>query len=153
MTNRAADSTPAGPAGLCTAAKVRRLSRQISQIYDDALGRHGLTIGQFGLLACLSRRRGIGIGALADRLAADASTVSRLVKPLASDGLIRIQTDPDDRRGRLAWLTDAGHARRAAAHAGWQAAQDDVEARLGNGRLQALRFMLDDAFERLEAAE
>lgn len=153
MSERAADSLSAGPGGLCTAAKVRRLSRQISQIYDEALGRQGLTIGQFGLLACLSRRRGIGIGALAERLAADASTVSRLVKPLATDGLIRIQTDPDDRRGRLVWLTDDGHARRAAAHAGWQAAQDDVEARLGHGRLQALRFMLDDAFERLEAAE
>jgi DNA-binding MarR family transcriptional regulator len=69
---------------------VRRLSRQVSQIYDDALNLHGLTIGQFGLLACLSRRRGLGIGALAKRLAADASTVSRLVKPLASDRLLRI---------------------------------------------------------------
>jgi hypothetical protein len=41
---------PPGPAALCTAAKVRRLSRQVSQIYDDALNLHGLTIGQFGLL-------------------------------------------------------------------------------------------------------
>ena len=64
MNERAADSTSAGPSGLCTAAKVRRLSRQISQIYDEALGRHGLTIGQFGLLACLSRRHGIGMRAI-----------------------------------------------------------------------------------------
>ena len=94
---------PPGPAALCTAAKVRRLSRQVSQIYDDALNLHGLTIGQFGLLACLSRRRGQGIGALAERQAADASTVSRLVKPLASDGLLRIEINPEDRRGRLVW--------------------------------------------------
>ena len=144
---------PPGPAGLCTAAKVRRLSRQVSQIYDEALCGHGLTIGQFGLLACLSRRRGLGIGALAERLAADASTVSRLVKPLAVDGLLRIQIDPADRRGRLVWLTDAGHQRRAAAQAGWQAAQDVVEQRLGSGRLAALRFLLDESYERLEVAE
>ncbi|MEI6486565.1 MAG: MarR family transcriptional regulator [Sphingomonadales bacterium] len=144
---------PPGPGGLCTAAKVRRLSRQVSQIYDDALGRHGLTIGQYGLLACLSRRRGLAIGALAVQLAADASTVSRLVKPLVADGLIRIQIDPDDRRGRLVWLTDAGHARRGAAHAGWLAAQDVVEARLGSSRLAALRFMLDEAHARLETVE
>ena len=148
-----ATQLPPGPAGLCTAAKVRRLSRQVSQIYDEALGQHDLTIGQFGLLACLSRRRGIAIGALADRLSADASTVSRLVKPLGADGLIRIQIDPTDRRGRLAWLTDAGHQRRAAAQEGWQAAQDAVEQRLGSGRLAALRFLLDETFERLEAAE
>ena len=144
---------PPGPAGLCTAAKVRRLSRQVSQIYDDALSRHGLTIGQFGLLASLSRRRGLAIGGLAQRLAADASTVSRLVKPLAADGLIRIQIDPADRRGRLVWLTDTGHQRRAAAQDGWQNAQDVVEQRLGSGRLAALRFLLDESYDRLEAAE
>ena len=149
----AAQALPPGPAGLCTAAKVRRLSRQVSQIYDDALKSHGLTIGQFGLLACLSRRRGLAIGALAQRLAADASTVSRLVKPLAADGLIRIQIDPDDRRGRLVWLSDAGHQRRTAAQAGWQAAQDGVDQRLGGGRLAALHFLLDESYERLEAQE
>ena len=143
---------PPGPSSLCTAAKVRRLSRQVSQIYDDALNRHGLTIGQFSLLACLSRRRGLGIGGLAERLAADASTVSRLVKPLANDGLLRIEIDPEDRRGRLVWLTDAGHQRRAAAQAGWQTAQDMVEQRLGGGRLAALRFLLDESYDRLEAA-
>lgn len=148
-----AQGLPPGPAGLCTAAKVRRLSRQVSQIYDEALTGHGLTIGQFGLLACLSRRRGLGIGALADRMAADASTVSRLVKPLAADGLLRIEIDPGDRRGRLVWLTDAGHQRRAGAQAGWQAAQDVVEQRLGSGRLAALRFLLDESYDRLEGRE
>lgn len=149
----ASQSLPPGPATLCTAAKVRRLSRQVSQIYDDALCQHSLTIGQFGLLASLSRRRGIAIGALADRLSADASTVSRLVKPLAADGLILIQIDQSDRRGRLVWLTDAGYQRRGAAQQGWQTAQDAVEQRLGSGRLAALRFLLDETFDRLESEE
>jgi len=141
------------PAGLCTAAKVRRLSRRVSQIYDDALGPHGLTVGQYGLLACLSRRRGTAIGALAAMLAADASTVSRLVKPLAAAGLIIIRSAPEDKRSKLVWLSDDGHRRRSAAQAGWQAAQDQLLAALGDGRLAALRFMLDEAHERLEAAE
>lgn len=143
----------AGPAGVCTAAKVRRLSRRVSQIYDEALAPHGLTIGQFGLLASLSRRRGLSINALAARLAADASTVSRLVRPLAADGLLRIAVDPDDRRGRLVWLTDAGHARRAAANDAWTRAQAVVAERLGAGRLAALRFLLDEAHDRLEHQE
>ena len=143
----------AGPADLCTAAKVRRLSRRVSQIYDEALAAHGLTIGQFGLLASLSRRKGLSITALAQRLAADASTVSRLVRPLAAAGLLRIDTDPEDRRGRLVWITDSGHARRAAAQAAWIEAQALVSRRLGDGRLAALRFLLDEAHQRLEAAE
>lgn len=147
------ESVSATPADLCTAAKVRRLSRRVSQIYDDALSPHGLTIGQFGLIACLSRRRGLAIGALAGQLAADASTVSRLVRPLAADGLLRIDADPNDGRGRLVWLTDAGHARRAAAQAAWNDAQSIMAQRLGSGRLAALRFLLDEAHERLEAAE
>ena len=153
MPESPASTLPPGPATLCTAAKVRRLSRQVSQIYDEALGPHRLTIGQFGLIACLSRRRGLAIGALAVRLSADASTVSRLVKPLAAEGLIRIQVDQADRRGRLVWLTDSGHTRRAAAQEGWQAAQDVVEHRLSSGRLAALRFLLDETFDRLEAAQ
>ena len=150
MTQQTPDLPP-GPASVCTAAKVRQLSRRVSQIYDEALAAHGLTIGQFGLIACLSRRKGLGIGGLAERLGADASTVSRLVRPLASAGLITIRTDPDDKRGRLVWLTDAGHQRRAAAQTGWQAAQDQMAQQLGHGRLAALRFLIDDAHERLEA--
>ena len=50
------------------------------------------------------------------------------------------------------WLTDAGHQRRAVAHTGWQAAQDAMEQRLGGGRLAALRFLLDESYERLEIA-
>jgi DNA-binding MarR family transcriptional regulator len=141
------------PTDLCTAAKVRRLSRRVSQMYDEALAAHGLSIGQFGLLACLSRRRGLSISALAELTSADASTISRSVKPLADSGLLRIETDVADRRSRLVWLTVAGHSRRAAAQASWHTAQTGVAQRLGEGRLAALRFLLDEAHDRLEAAQ
>ena len=60
------------------------------------------------LLAALRRSRGIGIGALAAHLSADASTVSRLVRPLESAGLLRLEADPEDQRGKQVRLTDAG---------------------------------------------
>jgi DNA-binding MarR family transcriptional regulator len=129
----------------CTAAKVRRLARRVTQIYDDALAPHGLTIGQMGLLASLRRREGIGVGALAQRLSADASTVSRLLKPLENMGLIAIEADPDDGRAKCVRLTDSGYAKRRDASEAWQAAQTHMAALLGDGRLAALRFMIDDA--------
>ncbi|MBC7521472.1 MAG: MarR family transcriptional regulator [Sandarakinorhabdus sp.] len=146
-TSSAPVSAP-GP-GNCTAAKVRRLARKVTQIYDDALAPHGLTIGQMGLLATLRRREGVSIGALADRLSADASTVSRLLKPLLSIGYLTLEADPDDRRAKLVRLTQAGHDKRRAAAAGWNAAQASMAGALGGGRLAALHFMLDDAHHHL----
>jgi DNA-binding MarR family transcriptional regulator len=140
---------PVSGPGHCTAAKVRRLARKVTQIYDEALAPYGLTIGQMGLLASLRRREGVGVRALAERLSADASTVSRLLKPLAAAGYLRIDADPGDGRARLVRLTDAGHAVRQDASAGWRAAQDSVRSSLGAGRLEALRFMLDDAHAHL----
>jgi DNA-binding MarR family transcriptional regulator len=133
----------------CTALKVRRLARKVTQIYDEALAPHGLTVGQIGLLASLRRRQGVGIGALAERLSADASTISRLVRPLEAAGYLALEADPDDGRGRLVRLTDAGHAKRSVAAVAWSLAQEQVRDALGDGRLAALRFILDDAHAHL----
>jgi DNA-binding MarR family transcriptional regulator len=137
------------PSGECTALKVRKLARRVTQIYDDALAPHGLTVGQIGLLATLRRSQGIGVGALAERLSADASTISRLLKPLEAAGYLRLEADPADRRARLVRLTDAGFEKRGRAIPGWRAAQEQVRAALGDGRLAALRFLLDDAHSHL----
>lgn len=133
----------------CTAFKVRRLARRITQIYDDALTGHGLTVGQFGILGRLRRRRGITIGTLAEQMAIDASTLSRLVRPLADNGLLSILPDPDDGRAKQLWLTDSGAERVRAAYPAWLAAQARVGERLGADRLASLRFTLDDASHHL----
>ena len=133
----------------CTALKVRKLARRVTQIYDDALAPHGLTVGQIGVLAALRRRQGIGVGPLAERLSCDASTISRLLRPLEAAGFLVVEPDPDDGRAKLIRLTDAGFAKRQAAVAGWAAAQAQVRAALGDGRLAALRFLLDDAHAHL----
>ena len=134
--------------GGCTALKVRRLARRITQIYDEALLPFGLTVGQLGLLSSLTAD-GLGVRAIADCLSADASTISRLLKPLETAGLVSIGPDPDDGRAKMVRLTAAGDARRRAAAGGWQAAQARVSDALGEGRLAALRFIIDDAHAHL----
>ena len=141
---------PIEPAAIdCAAFKVRRLARRVTRIFDEALAPHDLTIGQFGMLGQLRRRRGIGIAALAERLSLDASTLSRLFRPLAVSGLLTVQPDPDDRRAKQLWLTDAGAERVRAALPDWQAAQGRISELLGAPRLAALRFSLDDAYQHL----
>jgi len=141
-------SAASGP-GDCTALKLRRLARKVTQIYDDALTPHGLTVGQLGILAGLRRSRGVGIAALADQLSTDASTLSRLVRPLERGGLLSIEADPDDRRAKLLRLTDAGALRVLVAAPAWEAAQAMVGDLLGQSRHAALRFIVDDAFTHL----
>ncbi len=136
----------------CTAMVARRFARRVSAIYDAALGAHGLTVGQFGILANLRRREATGVAALAARLSSDASTCSRLLKPLAAAGLLTIAPDPADRRARAVRLTDAGAARVRAARPAWEAAQATVAERLGDARLVTLRTAVDDAYLRLETA-
>ncbi len=133
----------------CAAFKVRRLARRITQIYDEALTGSGLTVGQFGIIGRLRRRRGVGIADLAHQLTLDASTLSRLIRPLAQQGLLDVRPDPDDGRAKLLWLTDAGAERVRAAQQQWEVAQASVSARLGEARLAALRFTLDDAYDHL----
>lgn len=135
--------------GDCTAMCVRRLARRVTQIYDEALAPHGLTIGQLGILANLRRSQPIGIAALAERLSTDASTVSRLLKPLVSAELIAVDANPDDRRAKALRLTEIGYARRRKAVPAWLAAQDGVTDRLGAKRLTALRDAVNDAFAQL----
>ena len=65
-------------------------------------------------LAALDRLTAAGeslpLGQLAERLACVKSNVTQLVDRLEADGLVSRTADPNDRRSRLAVLTDAGRA-------------------------------------------
>jgi DNA-binding MarR family transcriptional regulator len=61
----------------------------------------------------------------------DRSTVTANLKPLERQGLVRIEADPEDRRGRRIALTDAGLALLAAATPIWTREHAAIEATLG----------------------
>lgn len=54
---------------------------------------------------------GVRLSELATLIALDASTASRLVRTLETDGLVVRTPDPDDRRASRLELTEAGKAR------------------------------------------
>ncbi|QMW22574.1 MarR family winged helix-turn-helix transcriptional regulator [Sandaracinobacteroides saxicola] len=132
----------------CLAMRARKLARRVNAIYDAALAPHGMTIGQFGLLGRLRRSRARRVMDLADDMMADASTLSRLLKPLIAEGLVVSETDPYDARARALRLTNKGAARVRAALAGWETADRQVSARLGEDRAE-LHRAIDSALPRL----
>ena len=147
MTTMAPDVAPLG----CTAMRLRRTARRVTQIYERRLEPYGLTAAQFGLLAQLRAHPGATIGALADIMVMDATTLSRNLRPLERRGLIAFAPDARDKRARKLKLTDEGRATLRAATAGWSAAQRQIETLLGAAEARALNATLDAALEKLTA--
>ncbi|MBL8690843.1 MAG: winged helix-turn-helix transcriptional regulator [Rhodospirillaceae bacterium] len=135
----------------CTASRVRKAARLVSQIFDRHLERYDLTITQFGLLAYINTFDGIGIGDLAGKLVMDPTTVTRNLRPLQRRGLVALAADPNDRRARRLHLTADGRAALKDAKPGWSKAQREVEAALGDADTAALHATLDRALAKLSA--
>ena len=113
-------------------------SRLVTRGYDRALAPAALTINSYSILARLERDGPLALGALADRLATDRTTLSREIAPLVRSGLVQAGPDPDDRRRRLLSLSHAGAARLIRARPLWNGAQRDLAAAFGAARTSDL---------------
>src|SRR4051812_25350617 len=92
----------------CLCLHLQRAARKIGRRFDEALRPLGLTNGQFSLLMSLNRPAPPGMGAVADLLAMDRTTLTAALKPLERRGLVAVAPDPEDRRSRRMTLTAAG---------------------------------------------
>ncbi len=116
----------------CTCLRVRRAARRVTQLYEHALEPAGLTANQFSLLSFLynagvAGSNGLSIGAIADWLAMDPTTLNRNLKPLAAKGLVKNAPDPADGRVRIVLITDKGRRTLRGALPIWRGAQARVE--------------------------
>jgi MarR family transcriptional regulator, organic hydroperoxide resistance regulator len=83
-------------------------SMAITRLYKPMLDAMGITYPQYLVLNALNEEDGSTIGAIADRLALESSTVTPPVKRLELAGLVRRQRSKRDERQVHVWLTDAG---------------------------------------------
>jgi DNA-binding MarR family transcriptional regulator len=139
----------------CSCLRIRRAARQFTQIYDHALEPAGLTVMQFGLLANLfgarvRRSEASSIGAIAEWLGLDPTTLNRNLKPLKARGLVKDQSDPSDGRLRIVQITEKGRRELQDALALWHQAHNRVEQTLGRKQRLALNDMLDHSMAKLE---
>ena len=127
---------------LCLAAQ--RAARALSRRFDDAFRGFGITSGQFSLLNALNRPAPPSISSVATLLAMDRTSLTANLKPLQRDGLVRMESDPVDRRIRRLALTDVGKQVLAQAMPVWTSVHDDIDMNLESGPASgdALRFGL-----------
>jgi DNA-binding MarR family transcriptional regulator len=141
----------------CHCTSLRKASRHVSQLYDEALAESGLKTTQRSILTQIERSEPTSVRGLAEAMVIDASAMAHTLKPLERDGLIAIGVDPRDKRNRQITLTDQGRARLAASHADWAAAQRSFEAALGkiesDGLREALRYLVCETFTTAFARE
>ncbi|MPZ21753.1 MAG: MarR family transcriptional regulator [Luteitalea sp.] len=76
---------------------------------ESKLNAVGLSLAKLAALMALSDAgRSLPLGQLAERLSCVKSNITQLVDRLEADGLVQRQSDPHDRRTKLAALTAAG---------------------------------------------
>ena len=88
----------------------------------------GLSIPQFSLMLHVAAARNDTIGALADRLGLDQSTLSRNLRSLEQIGLLEIAIVEKDLRRRAVWLTERGATLLEAALPAWRQAHSTIAA-------------------------
>ena len=113
----------------CFCASARRAARLLTSLYDAELSDAGISASQFELLTLLSHSERNG-RAIARALELDTTTVSRNLKPLLAEGLIRASSSQKDARQLRYGLTPSGRSRLQKASVLWTLAQTLIEARL-----------------------
>jgi DNA-binding MarR family transcriptional regulator len=136
---RAVKSSPPFPSlsVACACGRLRRATRALTQLYDDAMAPCGLRITQFSLLRTLAREGPQRLTTLAAATLLDRTALSRTLDPLVERGLVRIAPGRDARTREVA-LTPAGGAAIRTATRYWKRAQTQVVQSLGADRLAML---------------
>jgi DNA-binding MarR family transcriptional regulator len=138
------DRKPARGVNPCNATAMRKASRRLTLLYDDALEPCGLRSTQFAILAELNRRslEPPTMRELADTLVMDRSALGHNLRPLERDALIALEECEADRRRRHVVMTPQGKAKFKEAKRLWQTAQDRFNEVFGQSPATDLRATL-----------
>jgi len=129
---------------VCSATALRKASRRLAQLYDEALAPCGLKSTQYAILNELVRCGDAPptMQALAALLVMDRSTLGHNLRPLERDGLLGLIPGDDDKRRRHVALSAEGKALAREAKKLWQVAQRRFHDVFGEPEAAQLRHTL-----------
>lgn len=128
----------------CYCIALRKVSRRLTALYDEAMAPFGITISQFSQLRSIKRRQPVSLSELAEALELDRSTVGRNTKILQRMGLVAAAVSKDDQRETVLSLTDEAVALLAQATPVWCEVQAKVEGRLAAAEFDRVLGELSD---------
>lgn len=132
----------------CTLLRLRRTTRRVTQIYDRHLAPLGLRVTQYSVLGSLIVQAPIAIGAFAEIMGMDRTTLTRNIRPLIRAGWIELIAG-DDRRLRTITVTSEGKAMFRRAIPLWRQAESELREAVGADAISQLQRLLDHSLARV----
>jgi DNA-binding MarR family transcriptional regulator len=121
----------------CMCATLRRTSRALTQLYEQALRPLGLRATQLTILQVLARAGEVSQGQLSEMLAMDTTSLTRTLGIMRRQAWIA-ERRGDDRRERRLRLTKAGEKQLRRALPVWEKVQSRLHRQLGAKAWKAL---------------
>ncbi len=125
------------PAQSCLCFNLRKSARVLTQQYDAFFRPLKLKSTQFSLLVGVRLMGPVTINRLAETMVMDRTTLTRNLKPLETQGLIRTLPGAD-RRERDITLTSSGQLVLSKALPLWKKAQEKISQEIGTDRTTRL---------------
>jgi DNA-binding MarR family transcriptional regulator len=129
-------------------ASLRRASRLLSQLYEDALRPLGMRATQFTMLQALSLAGEVTQGQLGEMLGMDITTLTRTLTIMSREGWITKRRGEDRREWRVR-LSSKGEAQFKTALPYWEKVQDELRGRLGSPLSDNLMKLTNDVTKTL----
>jgi DNA-binding MarR family transcriptional regulator len=128
----------------CYCIALRKVSRRLTALYDEAMAPFGITISQFSQMRSIKRRQPVSLTELAEALELDRSTVGRNTKILQRMGLVAAVASDEDQRETMLSLTPEALALLTRATPVWRDVQAKVEGRLAAAEFDRVLAELRD---------
>ncbi|PYT39354.1 MAG: MarR family transcriptional regulator [Acidobacteria bacterium] len=116
--------------GYCASFNFRRTARAVTSLYDTALQKSGIRSTQFAILVGVAKNQPVSIGALANVLVIDGTTLTRSLRLLQTEGFIAISNRAAMRQ-RFLTVTAKGERVLARSLPAWRNAQERFVATIG----------------------
>jgi DNA-binding MarR family transcriptional regulator len=128
--------------GYCGSFNLRKTARAVTRLYDMALQKSGMRSTQFAILVGIAKDQPVSIGALANTLVMDSTTLTRSLGLLQKDGLVTL-SDRAAMRQRFLTITAKGKRALARSLPAWRKAQEQFVATVGPEQWVELRSELE----------
>lgn len=125
------------PETYCIAGRMRRLTRLVTNLYNDAFVSEGVTFVQASLLMYLFPQPGVRQTVLAKQLQIEKSAMHRDLLLLQRDGWLT-----DNIRQGL-FLTDEGRLLAKRCHKIWKVLNEQVRTQLGTDAVEGLSLLTE----------
>jgi len=132
----------------CIVARLRILTREVTNIYDKALRPLGIKISQANLLTAVAKLGPVSPTRIGKLLHIEKSTMSRNIERMRARGWLRV-VPGEDERSNLVSVTAKGRRLLEKMLPAWQQAQEETESLLEQRAITAIHR----AVERMWQAE